>query len=160
MLLVLSIVLIAVVSDNGEALEFLHYHSGLSMFCHTLARERDEWSIKIATYLEETCRMDEQLACKSTTTHALKNKQCVFAVRLINQDYIPELVILLAKERKPSHGVLLKLLTVLIEMDYDALDELARSKLDAKEVLNKMLESSAGKPELNVDIIKYFCYFF
>lgn len=70
---------------------------------------------------------------------------------LISQDYIPALVKLVAKERTGSHLHLLKLLAILVEEDYDPLDELARSKLDVKEVLNRLVESSVGRPELDVN---------
>lgn len=63
-LFALSFVLIAILGDNCKALEFFEYNTGLSTFRYKLMSERDEWCIKIATYLEETCRTDDELACK------------------------------------------------------------------------------------------------
>lgn len=76
---------------------------------------------------------------------------------MISQEYIPELVILIAKDRKRSHYYFIKLLTILLEEDYDALEELAKAELNVEEILRGLMASSEGVAELRVDVQLFCC---
>lgn len=76
---------------------------------------------------------------------------------MVSQEYIPELVILIAKDRKRSHYYFIKLLTILLEEDYDSLEELSKAELDVEEVLRGLIQSSQGVAELNVDVYLLCC---
>lgn len=74
-------------------------------------------------------------------------------------EYMPACVTLLSRERKRSHYYLMELLLILVEQNYDPFDEMAKSRLDVKEVLNGILRSNADKPELRVNVqLLLFCH--
>lgn len=60
-------------------------------------------------------------------------------------------MILIAKDRKRSHYYLIKLLTILLEEDYDALEELLKAELDVEVSIRELIESSTGLSALEVD---------
>lgn len=124
---------LALVRENLDGLRLLRQNSGIPSLLKALKQDEEKWNSKITFLLSALCNKDRRLLGE-----------------LVAHDYIPVLIELISKERKPSHEHLLLLLSDLVQGDERAVEQCLNSQIDFRQTLNRYLEGIAGKAEFDV----------
>lgn len=120
----------AIVRHSQEGFNQLIHYNGPAILLKTLDRADDRFISKATFLMSSLC-----------------SSQSDFKSRLVFLDYVPTLISLISKERKPSHEHALSLLATLVEDNATAVSECRNPRHNLQQVLQKYIETCGNKEE-------------